>query len=103
MKNKTIKLLKIAYDKRLKAISNQINNRDLGLLYFTEHLKFLRDRLVIEYPERDFAIASITTALAEFEAYQNTQDFEQKAFHWNNFCDFLKLNTEAWLALNDSI
>ena len=28
---------------------------------------------------------------------------EQKEFHWNNFCEFIKLNLEEWLVLNDTV
>ena len=103
MKNDKIKLLKKAYSKRLKAFNKHLSKKDTGAAYFIEHLRFIRDCLIVEQSEREFAIATLTTTIAEFDAYRLAPNTELKAFHWTSFCDFLKLSTEEWLALNDSI
>jgi hypothetical protein len=42
-------------------------------------------------------------ATAEFDAYKNNTEQEKKDFHWNNFCELVKLNTGEWLIPNDTI
>ena len=108
-KNKKIRLNK-AYKQQLKTLAaSSTENSRAGLMFFAEHLKYLRDCLIltdihnIEQEPVKTNLATITTALAEFYAYQRSEDATQKSFHWNNFCDFVKLNMEEWLMLNDSI
>ena len=48
-------------------------------------------------------ITTLTTAIAEFDAYKASQNSAKKVFHWNNFCELIKLNMEEWLKVNDSI
>ena len=99
-----------AYKKSFKnIIKAESDSSTLGLLFFTEHLKYLRDHLLlknihdIEHEPIKTNLATLNTALAEFEAYFKATESDQKKFHWTNFCDFVKLNMEEWLELNDSI
>lgn len=108
-KDKTIRLDK-AYRQRLKVLTVSNNRKaDAGLQFFVEHLKYLRDCIIlknihdIEQEPVKTSLATISTALTEFEAYQKATESKQKSFHWNTFCDFVKLNMEEWLKLNDSV
>ena len=110
MKKTKMTLLNNAYKKRFTAlVKYNSTEKELGLEFFVEHLECLRDRLIltninnIEQEPAKTAIASISTAIAEFGAYRGATNPEQKLFHWNSFWDFVKLNMEEWLALNDSI
>ena len=98
------KQLNKAYTKRFKQLNKGlINTTDAGLLIFVEHLKYLRDCYILNSLEKptttDSKLNSISIAINEFEIYQKNK----KEFHWRNFCEFVKLNTEEWLKLNDSI
>ena len=97
--NYKIKQLNKAYNKRFKQLSKELVLSDsAGLTLFVEHLKYLRDF----YTLRQQRISSITTlnaAIEEFEAFKQNQ----KDFHWNNFWEFIKLNMEEWLAINDPV
>ena len=71
-------------------------------------MRYLRDSIVLgEYnstaEDSKVKIASIITAIAEFDAYKQTQDSQQKAFHWNNLCELIKQNMEDWLKIDDSV
>jgi trehalose-6-phosphate synthase len=112
MKEKLLKQLTNAYTKRVKQLNKNFTKAsDTGLLIFVEQLKYLRDTIIIkcsgeqEELENDpsDAATSLVVALAEFDAYKNSTEKEQKEFHWNNFCEFIKLNLEEWLVLNDTI
>lgn len=96
----TLKQIKRAYSKKLKKINNI--NIQAGLVFFIECLKYSRDKLILK-SDTDFSkqtiLTSLIAALAEFEAYSSTQNKKQKIFHWNNFCELLKLNMEDWLNL----
>jgi len=95
--------LRKAYTKRLNAINkNFFEDTNYGLTVFVEHLKFKRDSLILQQ-KNGAQLASLTTAIAEFEAFQICEENKQKEFHWNNFCDFVRLNREEWQALNDSV
>jgi hypothetical protein len=95
--------LQKAYIKRLSSLNkNFFKDPSSGLNIFVEHLKFKRDNLILQM-NNEKALAALVTAIAEFEAYQTNEDAKQKSFHWNNFCDFIKLNMEEWQALNDSV
>lgn len=93
-----------AYKKLFKKrLENEFYNKDLGLVFFINHLEYLRDTLLLENvsevgrePVKN-TLATISTAIAEAHAYMNSETEEQKAFHWNNFCDFLKFNMKEWL------
>lgn len=92
--------LRKAYTKRLNALNkNFFKDSNSGLKIFIEHLKFKRDSLVLQ-PTNENALAIVATAIAEFEAYQIAEDNKQKEFHWNNFCNFVKLNMEEWQTLD---
>jgi hypothetical protein len=97
--NRKLNQLKKAYNKRFKLLNkNMLIEGNAGLLIFIEHLKYLRDVYTITQASAETVI-SINTALEEFEMYRNTH----KEFHWNNFCEFVKLNMGEWLSVNDSI
>ena len=99
--------LRGAYNKRLTKINKTaIKDSKAGLIFFIEHLKYLRDTAIVKtVPGEDLkgAVNTIAVAIDEFEAYQNSSDPKQKDFHWKNFCEFTKLNMEEWLVLNDPI
>ncbi len=108
MEKQQIKQLNSAYKKSFNALNKSVfQSKTAGLNIFIEHLRYLRDSMILsaEYDlekayEIDTKLATITIAVAEYEAYANT---EQKVFHWNNFCELVKQNMEDWLELNDSI
>ena len=126
---KEFKQLYKAYDKVLKkdhaeSVKKLTNNMD----YFIDYLKFMRDYyiltepLILESGEENLRIASLATAISEYEQYQTCihkyygfegqqivhkadstrEDVQQqynieKAFHWNNFWELVKLNMEDWM------
>jgi hypothetical protein len=95
----TIKQLNKAYIKRFKQLNkNILYASDSGLILFVEHLKYLRDTNIVGQNSAE-AIVSLNTAIEEFEAYRKSQ----KDFHWDNFCELVKLNVKEWLIANDSI
>jgi hypothetical protein len=110
---KEIKQLNKAYEKSFKRLRKSFFvNKSVGLVLFAEYLKYLRDSdLLTAYEnceecsaESKLRSATITAAVAEFEAYQqNKNDQKQSKFHWNNFCEIVKLNMEDWLNTHDSI
>lgn len=92
--------LKKAYAKRLDSLNKKFfKDQNSGLKIFIEHLKFKRDILILQ-PQNGATLASLRTAIAEFEAFQASDEAKQKEFHWNNFCDFVKLNREEWQTLD---
>ena len=94
-----IKLLTKAYAKRFKQLNkNILATNDAGLVIFAEHLKYLRDIYIITQKSAD-VIATLNAAIEEFEAYKKSN----KDFHWNSFCEFVRLNMKEWLAANDSV
>lgn len=93
------KQLNRAYTKRFKQLNkNILTAEDSGLLVFVEHLRYLRDAYILTQQSID-VIATLNAAVEEFEAYIENK----KEFHWNNFCEFVRLNMKEWLATNDSI
>lgn len=100
-------MLNKIYKKKLKQLmSSNTAELDVGLILLVEHLKYLRSSLVLKNTADKTVktdIMILSTAIAEFYAYKNATEKTQKIFHWNNFCDFIKLNMEEWLVLNDSI
>lgn len=95
--------LRKAYTKRLNSLNkNFFKDPNSGLNIFVEHLKFKRDNLILQ-SNNDAALASLITAVAEFEAYMVSNESKQKDFHWNNFWDFVKLNREEWQVLDDTV
>ena len=88
-----------AYDKRFKHLNKNIMaSADSGLMVFVEHLKYLRDVYIITEKSADI-VATLNVAIEEFDAFRKTK----KEFHWNNFCEFIKLNMKEWLVTNDSV
>lgn len=104
MGKQQIKQLNKAYKKNFAALNKAFfQSKKTGLKMFVEYLRYLRDLMILSTESLDKAnteFATITTAIAEYEASLNT---EQKTFHWNNFCELVKQNMEDWLELNDSI
>ena len=97
--NYTLNQLNKSYNKRFKQLNkNILTEKDSGLLIFVEHLKYLRDIYIITGKSTE-AIVSLTAAIEEFETHIKNK----QKFHWNNFCEFIKLNMEDWLVANDSV
>ena len=97
--NKQVKQLNKVYNKRFKQLNkNLLTVADSGLVIFIEHLKYLRDIYIITQKPAE-VIASLNAAIEEFEAHNKTHN----EFHWNNFCEFVKLNMREWLIVNDSV
>ena len=95
--NRPLKKLNKAYSKRFKQLNkNILITNEAGLSIFIEHLKYLRDSYIITHNSID-AVVSLNAAIEEFEAYRKNQ----KEFHWNNFCEFVKLNMKEWLVVNN--
>ena len=110
MENKQLKQLDNAYRKNFKALSKQFfDSKETGLIFFIEYLRYIRDHLVLEpggTSDENLTktkLATLVTAIAEVDAYFINQDTTKKTFHWNNFCELVKLNMEDWLDLNDSV
>ena len=96
--NKINQLNKV-YSNRFKQLNKCIlTSNDSGLSIFVEHLKYLRDVKIITQ-ESVNTVATLNAAIEEFEAFKKTQ----KDFHWNNFCEFIKVNMKEWLVANDSV
>jgi hypothetical protein len=108
MTEKEIKQLNRAYKTAFNCLQKSIfTDRQCGLMLFVEYLRYLRDLIILhesyEEPESlKLKLATIVTAIAEFEAYTNAET-SQRAFHWNNFCELLKQNMEGWLDINDTV
>ena len=115
------------YSKKLK-ISHEANllNFSNYMEYLVTYLKFMRDYYILTEPlvldsgEENLKIASIATAISEYERYKkciNNYYFEngsrkiegtseevqnkyntEKKFHWNNFWNLVNLNMEDWTA-----
>jgi hypothetical protein len=94
-----IKQLNKAYTKRFKQLNkNMLIINSSGLLVFAEHLRYLRDNYIVTQKSAD-VIVSLNAAIEELEAYRESK----KEFHWNNFCEFVKLNMKEWLLANDTV
>ena len=94
-----VKQLNKAYTKRFKQLNKDIlMTNESGLNIFVEHLKYLRDTYIVAQKSAD-AVATLNAAIEEFEAFRQTK----KEFHWNNFCEFVKLNMKEWLVANDPV
>jgi hypothetical protein len=110
MKKQPILQLNQAYTKSFKILSkNFFGNKEVGLTFFVDYLKYLRDCIIINTEDLDenelikTKIATLVTAIAEYDTYKACQDTEKRAFHWNNFCELVKLNMEEWLEPDDSV
>lgn len=108
MKNELNKL-NSAYNKKFKKLYKDFFiHKDIGLIAFVEYLKYLRDFYTISSLNEhskvaETNLATLNAAVAEFDTYNKSQDIIQKAFHWDSFCTFIKLNMEEWLEQNDSV
>jgi hypothetical protein len=108
MGKQQVKQLNKAYKKSFNTLNKSFfQSRTAGLNMFVEHLRYLRDLMILSVDgdlEKDsktnMKLATIITTVAEYEASLNT---DQKVFHWNNFCELVKQNMEDWLELDDSI
>jgi hypothetical protein len=101
------KQLNKAYEKRLKALNKDFfKDNKTGLFLYIEYLKYLRDNFILE-PYKDdrdkLKVAALSAAIAEFYAYNESSVEDTKRFHWNNFCELMRLNMEEWLVSNDSV
>jgi hypothetical protein len=109
MTAKEIKRLNKAYIKSFNHLQkNFFIKRDSGLLLFVEYLKYLRDSAILTEGSNDsenskLKIATLITTIAELNAYNQSKEYKQKAFHWNNFCELIKQNMEDWLKLDDPV
>lgn len=126
---KEFKNLYKTYDKRLKK-DHEMSFKNLtnSMNYFVDYLRFMRDYYILMEPvvldngEENLKIASLATAVSEYEQYQTceqkyygfdetkvvykvegTQEEVQKlynaekAFHWTNFWNLVRLNMEDWM------
>lgn len=108
MGKQQVKQLNRAYKKSFATLNKSIlQSKSAGLSIFVEHLRYLRDSMILladgdleKIYKTNTKLATIITAVAEYEAYVDT---DQTLFHWNNFCELVKQNMEDWLELNDSI
>ena len=101
-----IKKLQKTYLKRFKRLIKSIpKTRNSGFILFNEYLKYLLDTLIIEptVDPADIRIVTLTTAIAELEAYSMESAAKQKQLHWKAFWDIVKQNMEDWIAIHDSI
>lgn len=126
---KEFKQLCQTYDKVLKnEHATSFNNLTNNMNYFVTYLKFMRDYYILTEPlildsgEENLKIASLATAVSEYEQYQNCehkyysfdganviykvsgtseevqqQYNKEKTFHWNNFWNLIRLNMEDWM------
>jgi hypothetical protein len=117
------------YNKKLQTLHKNnfeglVNNMD----YFITYLKFMRDYYILTEPlivndgDENLKIATLATAVAEYENYQNcihnyymftgeiakpkvegtSEEIQakytaEKAFHWNSFWNLVRLNMEEWM------
>ena len=108
MGKQQVKQLNKAYKKSFNTLNKAIlQSKSAGLGIFVEHLRYLRDSMILSVNgdiekvyKTNTKLATIITAVAEYEA---SIDAEQKIFHWNNFCELVKQNMEEWLEPNDSV
>lgn len=91
--------LQKAYQSRIKNNSKNIfNTKDSGLNLFVDYLCYLRDTAILNY-ENTEEYASLMAAIAEYKASKISCENDIKEFHWNNFCELLRLNMQKWLML----
>lgn len=108
MGKQQVKQLNKAYKKSFNTLNKSFfQSKTTGLDIFVEYLRYLRDLMILsadvdleKNSKINTQVATIITAIAEYEASTNT---EQKVFHWNNFCELVRQNMEDWLELDDSI
>ena len=108
MEKQRIKQLNRAYKQSFNTLNKSLfQTKSAGLNIFIEHLRYLRDSMILsvdgdleKITNTNTELATIITAIAEYEVCTGT---DQKAFHWNNFWEIVKQNMEDWLKLNDSV
>jgi hypothetical protein len=109
MTPKEAKQLAKAYTKAFNKLQKDVfTYKKSGLVLFIEYLRYLRDSIILtdygsDSENTKLRIATIIAAIAEFNTYEQKCNEEQKVFHWDNFCELLRLNMEDWLKINDSI
>jgi hypothetical protein len=95
------------YYKKTKLLNKDFfKNQKVCLRLFVEHLKYIKTSMLLSRDNDKHvtsAISAITAAIAEFEAYEECTDRTKQIFHWNNFCELVKLNMGEWLTFNDSV
>ena len=126
---KEFKQLYKAYDKSLKTYhADNFKSLTNCMDYFVTYLKFMRDYYILTEPfvtdsgEENLKIASLATAISEYENYQmcehkyygfdgtniiykvegTSEEVQQKytrekTFHWDNFWNLVRLNMEDWM------
>ena len=132
MKNfkNTNKKLFNSYKKRLKALIKAGDPTSNPLGYFIEYLKMLRDYYLLtseycaEISLDNFELASLTTAISEYEKSQTcisnyykiengtniriaegTEEevmerySKERAFHWESFWKLVAIGFESWVAI----
>lgn len=108
MEKQQIKQLNKAYKQSFSTLNKSLFQvKSAGLNIFVEHLKYLRDSMILSTEENlykadntNIKLTTIITAIAEYEA---SSCAEQHDFHWNNFWELVKQNMEDWLELDDSV
>lgn len=108
MRKQQIKQLNKAYRRSFNTLNKALfQSKSAGLVIFIEYLRYLRDLMILSVEgdlekvnRTNTKLATIIAAVAEYEA---SLSMEQKAFHWNNFCELVKQNMEEWLELDDSV
>ena len=108
MEKQQIKHLNNAYKQNFNTLNKSLfQSKSAGLSIFVEHLRYIRDSMILAADDdlekvnrTNSKLATIITAVAEYDASLNTN---QRAFHWNNFCELIKQNMEDWLEPNDSV
>ena len=104
---KRVKQLNKCYKKSFKNMQKHFfDDKSIGVYLFVEYLRYLRDLIILKnYEDQDYKLkaATIAAAIAEFESWHDSREADKKAFHWNNFCEFVKQNMEEWLKTNDSV
>lgn len=109
MKNNQTTQLKRAYYKKFKKLSKQFfKNKETGLIFFIEYLRYMRDYSIVTSANlaseaTKIKLATLATAIAEADTYIIEQDSTKKLFHWNNFCELARLNMWEWLKQDDSV
>ena len=131
---KNYKKLHKAYNAQLTKLHKQTLNQQLPPLdYFVAHLQFIRDKMFLESEytpklgEDNVELASLITALQEFENYKNCihnyydvkngvvvhkaeytsesaqYEFQkERAYHWEAFWNLVKLCIDGWCANAES-
>lgn len=126
---KEFKQLCQTYDKVLKEEhATSFKGLTNCMEYLVTYLKFMRDYyiltepLVLEGGKENLKIASLATAVSEYEQYKlceqkyygfdgakviykvqgtseevQQQYNEEKSFHWNSFWNLMRLNMEDWM------